>query len=257
MAQWSLVLVVPALLALTVQAACAQPARERAAPEDAYRMRRMELVDEVRRDGVRDEAVLAAIAAVPRHRFVPERDRDMAYGNFPLGIGHGQTISQPYVVAFMTEVARLTRTSNVLEVGTGSGYQAAVLAEVLGLGPAADTEAPHGKLCSIEIIPELAARADATLKEVGYRDVAVRAGDGYRGWPERAPFDAIIVTAAPDHVPQPLQEQLAVGGRLVIPVGDAWQDIHVITRTRDGFTEESVLPVRFVPMTGEAERPRR
>jgi protein-L-isoaspartate(D-aspartate) O-methyltransferase len=244
---------------------CARPeprpeaggAAEEGRAPGSYEVRRKELVEELKREGIRDRDVIDAIGAVERHRFVRDAERELAYGNFPLAIGHGQTISQPYVVAFMTQAAKLSRTSNVLEVGTGSGYQAAVLAEVLGLGPSADPSKPHGKLCSIEIIPELAQRADATLKELGYRDVAVKAGDGYRGWPERAPFDAILVTAAPDHVPEPLKEQLAIDGRLVIPVGEYVQDLMVIRRTRDGFVTEDSLPVRFVPMTGEAQEPRR
>ena len=221
------------------------------APHEA---RRLALADELVREGIRDPAVLAAMRRVERHRFVPEDHREQAYENHPLPIGMGQTISQPFVVAAMTEAARLAPADNVLEVGTGSGYQAAVLAEVLGLGPKADPAAPHGRLASIEILPELAARADATLRDLGYREVAVRAGDGYRGWEERAPFDAILVTAAPDHVPDPLKQQLKLGGRLVIPVGDAVQELIVLTRTADGYHEERLFGVRFVPMTGEAER---
>ena len=213
-------------------------------------MRRRELVEELRRDGIRDERVLRAVARVPRHAFVPEVLHREAYGNYPLPIGHEQTISQPYVVAFMTEAAHLRDDSNVLEIGTGSGYQAAVLAETLGLVEGRESKA---RLASIEIVPELAESARRVLGEHGSR-VELLNGDGYRGWPERAPFDAILVTAAPGHVPQPLVDQLAVGGRLVIPVGDAVQDLRVITKTEDGAREESVLPVRFVPMTGEAER---
>lgn len=213
-------------------------------------MQRQELVEELRRDGIRDERVLEAIARVPRHAFVPDVLHREAYGNYPLPIGHEQTISQPYVVAFMTEAARLRDDSNVLEIGTGSGYQAAVLAETLGLVEGRESKA---RLASIEIVPQLAEAARRVLQEHGYR-VELRTGDGYRGWPERAPFDAILVTAAPGHVPQPLVDQLAIGGRLVIPVGDAVQDLRVITRTEAGAREESVLPVKFVPMTGEAER---
>ena len=156
---------------------------------------------------VRDPRVLAALAHVPRHELVPDEMREYAYEDRPLPIGHGQTISQPYVVAYMTEQLRLRGDERVLEIGTGSGYQAAVLAELAR------------EVYSIEIVEELGERARADLARLGYSNVHVRVGDGYRGWPEQAPFDAIIVTAAPGHVPQPLIDQLAVGGRLVLPVG--------------------------------------
>jgi protein-L-isoaspartate(D-aspartate) O-methyltransferase len=164
-----------------------------------------------------------------------------AYADEPLPIGEGQTISQPYIVALMTETLHISKDSRVLEIGTGSGYQAAVLAEIAG------------EVYSIEIIESLAARAEETLKRLGYGNVHVKAGDGYRGWPEEAPFDAIIVTAAPDHVPQPLVEQLKVGGRMSIPVGDIYQELMVITKTESGVVKKDALPVRFVPMTGEAQ----
>jgi protein-L-isoaspartate(D-aspartate) O-methyltransferase len=195
--------------------------------------------------GIGDARVLAALRAVPRHRFVPAEVAEGAYEDHPLPIGHGQTISQPYVVAFMTEAAGLEPGERVLEVGTGSGYQAAVLAE-LGC-----------EVWTIEIVAPLAERAERDLRAAGYGRVHVRAGDGWRGWPEAAPFDAILVTAAPDRVPEPLLEQLAVGGRLVIPVGSQGpqgQEILRITRTTAGLEHESLLPVRFVPMTGEAQR---
>jgi protein-L-isoaspartate(D-aspartate) O-methyltransferase len=180
--------------------------------------------------------------AVPRHRFVPEAWRRFAYSDQPLPIGEEQTISQPYIVALMTELLSLRPGDKVLEIGTGSGYQAAVLAEITD------------QVYSIEIIESLAESAAERLGQLGYDKVQVRAGDGYRGWPEEAPFDAIIVTAAPDHVPEPLLAELAPGGRLVIPVGSFFQELKRITRRADGtFREESVLPVRFVPMTGEAE----
>jgi protein-L-isoaspartate(D-aspartate) O-methyltransferase len=219
-------------------------ARESAARESAARERMVRETIEAR--GVRDSLVLRAMRAVPRHLFVPELERPLAYADHPLPIGEGQTISQPYIVAAMTELLALQPGENVLEIGTGSGYQAAVLAEITG------------RVYSIEIVESLARSAEARLAELGYGDrVHVRAGDGYRGWPEEAPFDAIIVTAAPDHVPAPLIDQLAPGGRLVIPVGDAFQMLKVIARAGDGtVTERSVLPVRFVPMTGEAERGR-
>ncbi|KPK50652.1 MAG: protein-L-isoaspartate O-methyltransferase [Myxococcales bacterium SG8_38_1] len=190
--------------------------------------------------GVRDSQVLRAMRAVPRHRFVPPSERSSAYDDRPLPIGHQQTISQPYIVALMSELADLKPGDKVLEVGTGSGYQAAVLAE-MGV-----------KVFSIEIVAPLAKQAKATLTKLGY-DVEVRHGDGYAGWPEHAPFDAVIVTAAPPQIPEPLKEQLKIGGRLVIPVGTHFQSLIRVTRTKSGFRQESVLPVRFVPMTGEAQ----
>ena len=193
--------------------------------------------------GVKDEVVLHAMRRVPRHEFVPEALRDYAYQDRPLPIGHDQTISQPYVVAAMTELAHITRGSRVLEIGTGSGYQSAVLAEV------------GAEVYSIEIVAPLAERAGATLRALGY-DIHLRTGDGYGGWPEAAPFDAIIVTAAPALIPTPLKEQLRVGGRLVIPVGERHQQLLVITRSEDGYREEDVFPVRFVPMTGAAQKQR-
>ncbi len=193
--------------------------------------------------GIRDPRVLRAMQTVPRHDFVPESQREQAYADRPLPIEHGQTISQPYIVALMTELARVGPDSVVLEVGTGSGYQAAVLAEIVR------------EVYSIEIIPELAESAGARLRRLGYGRVQVKAGDGYLGWPEHAPFDAILVTAAPEKIPEPLIEQLKPGGRLVIPVGPvhAVQDLKVIQKNTNGsMAEESVIPVRFVPMTGQA-----
>lgn len=200
---------------------------------------------QIRARGISTPAVLEALAAVPRHRFVPAELAPRAYDDTPLPIGYDQTISQPYVVAFMTEAAALTPDTKVLDIGTGSGYQAAVLAEIVG------------QVYSIEIVPDLAERSRRLLADLGYGNVQVRTGDGYRGWPDEAPFDAIVVAAAPDHVPPALVEQLAVGARLVIPVGRFTQEILIVTKTADGSTTEAVLPVRFVPMTGEAQRPRR
>jgi len=194
------------------------------------------------RQGIRDEAVLRAMRAVPRERFVHESQRDLAYADHPLPIGYDQTISQPYIVAFMTEAARLLPTDRVLEIGTGSGYQAAVLAEI------AD------QVYSIEIVRPLGERAAKRLRELGYDNIHVRIGDGYAGWPEEAPFDAILVTAAPDHVPPALLDQLKPGGRMVIPVGDVeeGQSLMVLTKAADGtIMREDVLAVRFVPMLGE------
>jgi protein-L-isoaspartate(D-aspartate) O-methyltransferase len=193
---------------------------------------------------ISDRRVLAALGKVPRHRFVPAHLLSQAYADYPLPIGHEQTISQPYVVAFMSQALRLEGDERVLEIGTGSGYQAAVLGELAR------------EVYTIEIVEPLAQRATSLLAELGYDNVHVRAGDGYRGWPEHAPFDAIMVTAAPDHVPQPLVDQLAPGGRMIIPVGAISQDLVLIERTARGVTRRQVLPVRFVPMTGEAERRR-
>lgn len=185
--------------------------------------------------GIRDPRVLNAMRQVPRERFVPPDVAPLAYADQPLPIGYGQTISQPYIVAYMSEALHVTENAKVLEIGTGSGYQAAVLGELAR------------EVYTIEIVPELAERARATLEGLGYSNVHVRAGDGYLGWPEQAPFDAIMVTAAPDHVPQPLVDQLALGGRLVIPVGDVEQQIRILTRTAKGIEETRTIPVRFVP----------
>ncbi len=190
--------------------------------------------------GVRDPRVLAAMAAVPRHLFVPERLRDEAYADHPLPIGHDVTISQPYIVALMTELAQVDPGDRALDVGTGSGYQAAVLA---ALG---------ARVSSVEIIEPLATKAGERLAKLGY-DVEVRHGDGWAGWPERAPFDVIIVAAAPREVPPALVEQLAEGGRLVIPVGGAEQELQVLTRRGGSISRRTEIPVRFVPMTGKAQ----
>jgi len=192
--------------------------------------------DQIEARGIRDPRVLAAMRKVPRERFVPPDVVPLAYADQPLPIGHGQTISQPYIVAYMSEALRVTSQSQVLEIGTGSGYQAAILGELAR------------EVYTIELIPELAARARETLASLGYTNVHVRTGDGYLGWPDQAPFDAIMVTAAPDHVPQPLVDQLAVGGRLVIPVGDVDQEIRILTRTAAGIQESRTIPVRFVPL---------
>jgi len=191
--------------------------------------------------GVRDRRVLDALRKVPRHLFVPPAMQPYAYRDSPLPIGHGQTISQPYIVGFMSEALKLKPQDRVLEIGTGSGYQAAVLALLVQ------------DVYSIEIVEPLGKSAAERLQRLGYTNVKVRIGDGYQGWPDAAPFDAIIVTAAPGHIPQPLLDQLAPGGRLVIPVGRNVQTLVRMSRTPKGFHKERLLPVRFVPMTGEAE----
>ncbi|HVO24554.1 MAG TPA: protein-L-isoaspartate(D-aspartate) O-methyltransferase [Candidatus Margulisiibacteriota bacterium] len=233
------------LLAVACLAACETGRVAPANSSDGQAAARARMVQEqlVAR-GIHDPHVLAAMGKVPRHEFVSERYQAHAYDDYPLPIGAQQTISQPYVVAYMTEQLQLTGDERVLEVGTGSGYQAAVLAEICR------------EVYTIEIIDALAARARATLERLGYRTVHVRAGDGYQGWPEVAPFDAIIVTAAPDHVPQPLIDQLKVGGRMIVPVGEVNQSLVRLTKTADGVREERLLPVRFVPMTGAAQTPR-
>ncbi len=206
------------------------------------RLREAMVVSQIIARGVRDPEVLRAMRAVPRHLFVPDGMRDHAHEDRALPVGYGQTISQPYVVAAMTEALRGERGMKVLEVGTGTGYQAAVLAE-LGL-----------RVWSIEIIPELARSARERLRALGYPSVTVIEGDGYAGWPPEAPYDRIIVTAAPPDVPQALKDQLAVGGRMVLPVGDLDQDLVVLQKTPDGFVRSVLFPVRFVPMVrGTAE----
>ena len=193
--------------------------------------------------GVEAPAVLHALRKVPRHLFVPSEHAAAAYDDHPLPIGYDQTISQPYIVAFMTELLDLNPESKVLEIGTGSGYQAAVLAEVAGA------------VFSIEIVEPLAERSSELLSRLGYTNVTVRAGDGYQGWAEEAPFDAIILTAAPPSIPPPLLEQLGENGRLIAPVGRVDQELILITKGPGGLERRDLIPVRFVPMTGEAQNP--
>jgi protein-L-isoaspartate(D-aspartate) O-methyltransferase len=239
-----------ALLLATIVAAtacdgrAADAPRVTALPSDGDADRRARMVEsQIVARGVRDPRVLAAMRKVPRHRFVDEGQRAEAYEDHPLPIPGNQTISQPYIVALMTELLELKPSSRVLEIGTGSGYQSAVLAEL------AD------EVYTIEIVPELARLAGTRLRELGYKNVTVREGDGYRGWPEHAPFDAVIVTAAPERIPQPLLDQLAPGGIMVIPVGGFFQELKVFRKSADGrITEKDILPVRFVPMTGEVEK---
>jgi protein-L-isoaspartate(D-aspartate) O-methyltransferase len=205
--------------------------------DDGYEEARKRMVeDQIKARGVRDERVLAAMEKVPRHLFVPRAVASRAYSDAPLPIGRGQTISQPYIVAYMTETLELAPGDKVLEIGTGSGYQAAVLSELVK------------SVYSIEILEQLAYGAKDRLEDLGYSNVEVRWGDGYNGWSEEAPFDAIMVTAAPPEIPKALMDQLAVGGKLVAPVGTYYQHLMLITKTGDGFIEKKLIPVRFVPM---------
>ncbi|MBI4878991.1 MAG: protein-L-isoaspartate(D-aspartate) O-methyltransferase [Planctomycetes bacterium] len=207
--------------------------------------RREEMVEEqIRQRDVQDARVLAAMRRVERHRFVPAGLRHEAYEDRPLPIGEGQTISQPYIVAKMTELAGIEPGEKVLEIGTGSGYQAAILGEL------------GAEVYTVEIIEELGKGARVLLEELGYRNIHCRVGDGYAGWPEQAPFDAIVVTAAPEEVPQPLIDQLAEDGRLVIPVGDLYQELQVLVREGGEVRRERIFAVRFVPMTGKARERR-
>ena len=191
---------------------------------------------------IRDQRVLEAMRKVPRHLFIPKDRRDEAYEDYPVPIGHRQTISQPYIVGFMSEALKLKPSDRVLEIGTGSGYQAAILGELAK------------EVFTIEIVQPLGERSKALLAQLGYINIQVRVGDGYKGWPDKSPFDAIIVTAAPPRVPQPLLDQLKVGGRMIIPVGTVRQGLILIQRTKTGYKRQNILPVAFVPMTGEAQQ---
>ena len=229
--------VLPCIVGCLVLVGCmtaAQPG------ESDLRARRLEMVEQqIRQRGVTDARVLEAMRTVPRERFVPPELLPQAYDDGPLPIGAGQTISQPYIVAYMTEALKVQPSHKVLEVGTGSGYQAAVLSQLVR------------EVYTIEIVPELAARAEALLRSLSRTNVRVRAGDGYAGWPEQAPFDRIIVTAAPEELPRPLIEQLADGGLLVAPVGrqSAPQWMTVVEKTGKGVVERRTIPVQFVPFT--------
>ena len=231
-------------MVLAAAGLCGCRAAPQPSPDDAVRqppdvrLRQIMVHRQIRGRGVEDERVLAAMEAVPRAEFVPTEQRPHAYEDRPLPIGEDQTISQPYIVALMTELLEVREGDRVLEIGTGSGYQAAVLAELT----------PH--VYTIEIIPTLAERAEETLRRLGYDSVEVKAGDGYLGWPEHAPFDGIIVTCAPQEVPQPLKDQLKEGGRMVIPVGPQWthQTLYLLTKKGESLQQKDVIPVRFVPM---------
>ncbi len=207
--------------------------------EEEFAARRSKLVQLLKSRGLKSKTVLNALLKVPRHKFVPASHRNLAYEDRALPIAHEQTISQPYIVGYMTEAADIAPGDRVLEIGTGSGYQAAVLAELAK------------EVYSIEIVPSLADSARNLLSELGYKNVQVKTGNGYLGWPERAPFDAIIVTAAPDEVPQALVDQLAVGGTMVVPVGSGFQQMVTITKRESGVIERRTIPVAFVPMVGK------
>jgi protein-L-isoaspartate(D-aspartate) O-methyltransferase len=230
----------PALVAVLALLLAGAPPGAPATSEESFAIARERMVSrQIAARGVRDARVLATLREVPRHRFVPSSEQPYAYEDRPLPIGSGQTISQPYIVALMTELARPAPMDRVLEVGTGSGYQAAVLARLVS------------HVYTIEIVPPLARAAETRLRELDYRNVTVRAGDGYLGWPEHAPFDIIMVTAAPDHIPPPLLEQLKRGGRMVVPVGPAAavQQLQLIEKgaSRE-ISTTTITPVMFVPL---------
>jgi len=228
------------ILAAIAATGCGQKAPQ---TSDFAAQRQLMVQQQLMTRGINDNRVLEAMAKVPREEFVPPDSRAATYEDGPLPIGYGQTISQPYIVAFMTEQLRLSPTDRVLEIGTGSGYQAAILAELAG------------EVYTIELVEPLAKNAEATLQRLGYKNVHVKVGDGYKGWPEHAPFDAIIVTCAPDKVPQLLTDQLKEGGRMIIPVGDRFaQELYLLEKKNGQLKESVTLPVRFVPMAGEAQK---
>jgi protein-L-isoaspartate(D-aspartate) O-methyltransferase len=205
--------------------------------EENFKEKRLRMVEEqIKARGIKDLRVLAALEKVPRHEFVPDKIRSQSYNDEPLSIGEGQTISQPYIVAYMTEALQLEDNKKVLEIGTGSGFQTAVLAEIVKI------------VYSVEIIESLSKKSQVILAELGYKNIQYKVGDGSYGWKEFAPFDAIMVTAAPRVLPQSLQEQLSLGGKLIVPVGDIFQDLILIERSQRGFTEKKLLSVRFVPL---------
>ena len=216
---------------------------QQAPPLVDFATQRQRMVEQqLKARGIKDERVLAAMAKVPREEFIPADARVEAYEDGPLPIGYDQTISQPYIVAFMTEQLRPKPSDRVLEIGTGSGYQAAILAELVS------------EIYSIEIVEPLAITAEATLQRLGYKNVHVKVGDGYKGWPEEAPFDAVIVTCAPEKIPQPLVDQLKDGGRMVIPVGERFaQQLYLLEKKNGQLKESATLPVRFVPMVRSKE----
>jgi protein-L-isoaspartate(D-aspartate) O-methyltransferase len=227
------------VLGLAVSVCTAPEAGEE---QDRKGERDLMVAQQIRARGIKDPRVLAAMERVPRHLFVPQSARDEAYNDYPLPIGHGQTISQPYIVGFMTEALDVAAEHRVLEIGTGSGYQAAILAQLAR------------EVYTMEIIEPLAESARMTLEALGYQNVHVRAGNGYAGWPEHAPYDRIIVTAAPPEVPPALVEQLKVQGLIAIPVGTVVQELKILRRTATGMETITTLPVQFVPMTGKRDR---
>lgn len=229
-------------LCTVIVATCAASPNQ-APTSDTRQDARARMVEtQLRTREIRDAAVLNAMSRVPRHLFVPPDVRPFAYEDRPLPIGRGQTISQPFIVAYMTEALQLQPNHTVLEIGTGSGYQAAVLAELVR------------QVYTIEIVPDLAAAARRTLADAGYKNVEVRAGNGYLGWPEHAPYPRIIVTAAPPEIPKALIDQLAVGGIMVVPVGTGYQEMIVVSKTANGITQKKTIPVRFVPMVSKPLR---
>jgi protein-L-isoaspartate(D-aspartate) O-methyltransferase len=217
------------------------PTKAAATGDEQARRRELMVREQLEGRDITDARVLAAMRRVPRHEFVPKELMDAAYEDNALPLTQGQTISQPYIVAYMTQALDLRGTERVLEIGTGSGYQAAVLSELVP------------EVYTIEILPELQKQASAVLSKLGYKNIYFRVGDGYLGWPEQAPFDRIIVTAAPEEIPEPLVEQLKVGGRIVIPVGRMNQELTVLEKGKSGITLRSTIGVRFVPMTGKAQ----
>lgn len=233
----------PANASPDVRQAADAPAAEAEEPERFVTLRQRMVRYQLESRDIDDRRVLEVMGRIPRHRFVPASQREAAYSDWPLQIGAGQTISQPYIVALMTQLARPQPDARALDVGTGSGYQAAVLAELCR------------EVYSIEIVESLATEARERLAELNYGNIEVRHGDGYRGWPERAPFDVIILAAAPPRIPEPLVDQLAVGGRLVLPVGERFQELVVVEKQPDGTTRRwPEIAVMFVPMTGEAQQ---
>ena len=229
------------LISVILITACGKEHRMEASSEKLEILRNNMVESQIISRGVKDPLVIKAMKTVPRHLFIPNDNPSYAYLDEPRPIGEGQTISQPYIVAFMTEQLKLKPNYKVLEIGTGSGYQAAVLAQIVD------------SVYTIEIIPELAQKAKEVIKELGYNNIVVIEGDGYNGWPSKAPFDAIIVTAAPSKIPPPLLEQLKNGGRMVLPVGEYVQELVVVNKNENGISMENVLPVRFVPMTGKIQ----
>lgn len=233
----NLFLIVLILMISAYLLAMAQEAITNASKRIDFKALRERMVEEqIEARGIKDPKVLEVLRNVERHKFVPSGIRHLAYQDSPLPIGSGQTISQPYIVALMTEVLELKGNEKVLEIGTGSGYQAAILAELAS------------EVYTIEILPELASSAEKLLQELGYKNISVKCGNGYLGWPEFAPFDAIIVTAAPPRIPEALVKQLAEGGRMIIPVGTVSQNLQLLIKTEGKIIKKDILPVRFVPM---------